>query len=598
MLKLASSEFRIGPAFDAAVCAPSHTVTELCPPSRVSRTLTFSNYFPGVAFAARQRNVCVGPMGEVTAEMIERGRGTDKREHQQRRQIAARVRDIREKLTSSGTGHRAFDVELLDEFAQSRVVSAPATLGLSITIAAISSFWAPIPYVLLWLTLVAAAALMSYGLADRYLKLPEPTPSILHWQRRFAVAEAAQGVSWALIAALLAGVSDPTARLFVLMVLLLASAMNTMLSSAQPPAVYAGLMPVSLTIVIFMYSTNGHGTTPLTILAAIALICLIVLAKRLYSNALNAMILRKEKDLLIAELEQEKASSDEARRRAEEANLAKSRFLATMSHELRTPLNAILGFSEVMKGELFGPHTVPSYKNYSQDIHNSGEHLLMLINEILDLSRVEAGRYELKEESVSLAAVVEDCTHLLSLRAKKREIAVVEQVEAGLPRIWADERAMRQVVLNLLTNAIKFTPQGGTITIKVGWTGGGGQYVAIKDTGPGIPPEEIPVVLSSFGRGTMAQKNADEGSGLGLPIVKGLIELHGGTFTLKSEVRVGTEVIFILPPNRVMAGLAQLGDEPEPEKKPLVPAAPRTDAGLSGFEKAKARIGLRRRPAA
>ena len=336
---------------------------------------------------------------------------------------------------------------------------------------------------------------------------------------------------------------------------------------------------------------------PLTILAAISLLCLIVLAKRLYSNSVSAMLLRKEKDLLIAELEQAKAGSDEARLRAEEASLAKSRFLATMSHELRTPLNAILGFSEVMKGELFGPHSVPSYKSYSNDIHNSGEHLLMLINEILDLSRVEAGRYELKEESVSLAGVVEDCTHLLSLRAKKREIIVVEQVEEGLPRVWADERAMRQVTLNLLTNAIKFTPQGGAITIKVGWTGGGGQYVSIRDTGPGIPPEEIPIVLSSFGRGTMAQKNADEGSGLGLPIVKGLVEMHGGTFTLKSEVRVGTEVIFILPPQRVMDTLPQLGGEDDIESGQTNQELQGTGA-LSGIAKARARMGLLRRPAA
>ena len=125
------------------------------------------------------------------------------------------------------------------------------------------------------------------------------------------------------------------------------------------------------------------------------------------------MSFQAEKDALIGELEQAKLNSDEARRRAESANLAKSRFLATMSHELRTPLNAILGFSEVMKSELFGAHSVPAYKEYSADIHASGQHLLMLINEILDLSRVEAGRYELNEESVSLDDVVEDCLHLL-----------------------------------------------------------------------------------------------------------------------------------------------------------------------------------------
>ena len=141
-----------------------------------------------------------------------------------------------------------------------------------------------------------------------------------------------------------------------------------------------------------------------------------------------------------------------------------------MSHELRTPLNAILGFSEVMKSELFGPHAIDAYRDYSNDIHTSGQHLLMLINEILDLSRVEAGRYELKEEAVLLAGVIEDCRHLLTLRAKKRGVTMSEIIEPNMPRIWADERAMRQIALNLLTNAIKFTPQGGQVTIKVGWT--------------------------------------------------------------------------------------------------------------------------------
>ncbi|MGH6793927.1 MAG: sensor histidine kinase, partial [Methylocella sp.] len=233
-------------------------------------------------------------------------------------------------------------------------------------------------------------------------------------------------------------------------------------------------------------------------------------------------------------------------------NLAKSRFLATMSHELRTPLNAILGFSEVMKGELFGSHAVGSYKEYSNDIHASGQHLLMLINEILDLSRIEAGRFDLKEEAVVLPRIVEDCRHLLGLRAKKRRIAIKKAVEPDLPRIWADERAIRQVILNLLSNAIKFTPQGGTIKIRIGWTVSGGQYVAVQDSGPGIPEDEIPIVMSSFGRGALAQKNAEEGSGLGLPIVKGLVELHGGSFTLKSKLREGTEVIVIFPPERVM----------------------------------------------
>ena len=273
----------------------------------------------------------------------------------------------------------------------------------------------------------------------------------------------------------------------------------------------------------------------------------------LHSTTLATLEARAEKDALIGELEQAKAISDEARHRAESANVAKSRFLAQMSHELRTPLNAILGFSEVMKSEIFGAHAVPVYKEYSADIHNSGVHLLNLINEILDLSRIEAGRYELNEEAVSLVHVVADCHHLLKLRATSRGITIHEVFEQGMPRIWGDERATRQIVLNLLSNSIKFTPQGGEIWLKVGWTASGGQYLSVKDTGSGIAEDEIPIVLASFGQGSNSIKSAEQGAGLGLPIAKSLIDMHGGTFTLKSKLRIGTEVIVTFPPERVMS---------------------------------------------
>ena len=142
----------------------------------------------------------------------------------------------------------------------------------------------------------------------------------------------------------------------------------------------------------------------------------------------------------------------EKNRQLEMASQNKSQFVSSMSHELRTPLNAILGFSEVMKSEVFGQHTVPTYKEYAADIHNSGVHLLNLINEILDLSRIEAGRYELNEEAVSLVHVVADCHHLLKLRASNRGITIHEVFEQNMPRIWGDERAVRQIVLNLLSN--------------------------------------------------------------------------------------------------------------------------------------------------
>jgi two-component system cell cycle sensor histidine kinase PleC len=248
-----------------------------------------------------------------------------------------------------------------------------------------------------------------------------------------------------------------------------------------------------------------------------------------------------------------------------------------MSHELRTPLNAILGFSEVMKNEIFG-RIPPSYKDYAADIHQSGVHLLGLINEILDLSRVEAGRYELNEQTIDLCSVVEDCHRLLKLRASSRSITIHTRFEPDMPRLWADERAVRQICLNLLSNAIKFTPQGGEVWLKAGWTASGGQYVSVRDNGPGIPEHEIPIVLDTFGQGSNAIKSAEQGAGLGLPIVRSLIELHGGTFVLKSKLREGTEVIVTFPPERVMSVLERIDEappmQPRPDMTSAEPAAP------------------------
>ena len=267
------------------------------------------------------------------------------------------------------------------------------------------------------------------------------------------------------------------------------------------------------------------------------------------------MSFRREVDGLIAELETAKSMSDEARRRAEEANLAKSRFLASMSHELRTPLNAILGFSEVMANEVLGSMNNQTYRDYAHDIHGSGQHLLDVINEILDLSRIEAGRYQLNEEPVTVLNTVEECCRLMELKARNKGIRIVKQFESVLPRLFADERAVRQITLNLLSNAVKFTGSGGEILVRVGWTAGGGQYVSVKDNGPGIPEDEIPIVLSAFGQGSIAIKSAEQGTGLGLPIVQGLLAMLGGELQLHSRLREGTEAIAIFPPSRVMEAL-------------------------------------------
>jgi two-component system cell cycle sensor histidine kinase PleC len=496
-------------------------------------------------------------MSDVIAEMIARGRFAEARSPERRR-MADRVRETRERLTASEAGATLFDFAMLRLYAEGRKAALWPQIVLCLAVGGMAVAWAPPAFVACWLVQALSAVGVAGWTATLFLRQGGRVRSAGNWRRLFVAAETANGLSWAIFAVMMIGVADPWATTFAVAAFMLAAAIHTVVTAFVPTAVYAALAPIALATLLFLRPVSLRGpAAPLTLLVLGALLYFLALARRIYASQLASLALQTEKDILIDELEQARRHSDEARRRAEDASLAKSRFLATMSHELRTPLNAILGFSEVMKSELFGPHAVPAYRDYSGDIHASGEHLLTLINEILDLSRVEAGRYELKEEAVPLPGVIEDCRHLLTMRAKQRGVVVSETVERDMPRLWADERALRQIVLNLLTNAIKFTPQGGQVLVKVGWTMAGGQYFSVKDNGPGIPEDEIPVIMSSFGRGSMALQNAEEGTGLGLPIVKGLVELHGGVFTLRSKLREGTEVVVVFPPERVMNALPQ-----------------------------------------
>jgi two-component system, cell cycle sensor histidine kinase PleC len=499
-------------------------------------------------------------MGEVGAQTTGAGGRGDPDVASRRRKMSAFLRRARQSLSDADAipTHSAAMVRLFAEINRS---AAPMLGVIALAICATALAWLGAGPLATWATFIFSAIAIVYALPIAFLDSSEAEKAGGGWRRKFVLATAFCGASWAYLVVALLQSGEQDAVAFGIVVMLLVSTVMSLLAAAIPAAYVAGMLPMILGV-IFLYAPRLQGAAlPAAALAIGVIGYFLVVVHRLHAVAARNVSFQAEKDSLIAELEQAKLNSDEARRRAESANLAKSRFLATMSHELRTPLNAILGFSEVMKGELFGPHGVPAYKEYSSDIHASGQHLLMLINEILDLSRVEAGRYELNEEPVSLPDVVQECRRLLSMRAKSRNLVITETLDNELPRIWADERAVRQVTLNLLTNAIKFTPQGGSIVIKVGWTRNGGQYLSIQDTGPGIPPEEIPIVLSSFGRGSLANKNAEEGTGLGLPIVKGLVELHGGQFRLTSKLRQGTEAVVIFPPERVMDALPAL--EPE-----------------------------------
>jgi two-component system cell cycle sensor histidine kinase PleC len=481
------------------------------------------------------------------------------------------VQEAREKLTYKSGGKPEFEYELLLMFVRNELSAAVTTPLLAVIVAMGAMFWAPPRDLLIWLGTVFVAKGILIALCRQFINAPRDDTQTPMWRAKITAAEFLYGVSWAGVAFISPDTQGEAAHTFIFASLLVVISMRMLFASTVLPIVYAGTLPMTVAIVIRFALLDNPFYWAMAAMAVGVHIYFIWLTNGLNATVLAMLEFRAEKDALIAELEQSKSVSEEARLRAEEANLAKSRFLATMSHELRTPLNAILGFSEIMRAEILGPHNNPTYKEYANDIHESGQHLLNLINEILDISRIEAGRYELHEAPLDLAGVVEDCHRLMRLRAENKGLKIVESFEPNLPQLWADERAIRQICLNLLSNAIKFTPTGGTVTLKIGRTGTGGQFLSVKDTGPGIPESEIPRVLKSFGQGSLAHQTAEGGTGLGLPITKGLTELHDGAFELKSKLRYGTEVIITFPRKRVMEALPRV-----PEPRELQPERART----------------------
>ena len=236
----------------------------------------------------------------------------------------------------------------------------------------------------------------------------------------------------------------------------------------------------------------------------------------------------------------------EAKVKAEGANAAKSEFLANMSHELRTPLNAIIGFSEMMTANMFGPLGDARYAEYAQDIHASGQHLLALINDILDMAKIEAGKVTLRPERLDVAELIEDSVRLVRTRVEAGAIKLVLDVQPGLPELVADERAIKQVLLNLLSNAVKFTPAGGRVTVGARLEGERVR-LEVRDTGIGISEEDLSRLGRPFEQAESQQSKTVQGTGLGLALVKALTALHEGEFQLASEPGVGTTAAVLLP---------------------------------------------------
>ncbi len=237
---------------------------------------------------------------------------------------------------------------------------------------------------------------------------------------------------------------------------------------------------------------------------------------------------------------------------ADFANRSKTEFLANMSHELRTPLNAIIGFSEIIRDQLFGSVGQEQYVEYAGDIHDSGHLLLSLINDILDMSKIEAGKRELAETVMSVEDVVRSVSRLVAARAKAGKVRLTVSIPSVFPFFRAEERAIKQILTNLMTNAIKFTPEGGMVALTAQLNADEDMVIRVKDTGIGMSAEEIPIAMSPFGQIESALSRKNQGTGLGLPLTRALVELHGGTLALESEVGKGTTVSLTFPKTRLI----------------------------------------------
>jgi two-component system cell cycle sensor histidine kinase PleC len=340
----------------------------------------------------------------------------------------------------------------------------------------------------------------------------------------------------------------------MLLVLVLACSMaGTIALCASHPAIAVATLTIHAAFLIGPAAlAHDHLDTMLALLGGMFTV---LISGQLFTLSIGTgklLLLEHERTQLVHNLRAAKSESDRERGLAKSAGRAKSQFLSNMNHELRTPMNAILGFSEIIQSKAFG-NDVEKYVEYAGIIHDSGKHLLSLIDDMLDLAKIEAGKLSLKEADVDLCYVIENAIANQEVVARQAQLTLSMRIARGLPRIFADERGIRQIVVNLLSNAIKFTPPEGHVTVFARAEADGGIAFGVEDTGVGIAAEDRDHVFERFGHGRHDITMDKKGTGLGLAIVKGFAEAHDGNVMLESKIGDGTRVTVHIPVDRVIA---------------------------------------------
>ncbi len=379
------------------------------------------------------------------------------------------------------------------------------------------------------------------------------TPS--QWVGAATVAYFLFTISWSSLGFLLWVPHNDLNHMLILLIVACTLAGNSALVGATWPLTVNGYAVYGLSLIVLPLREGGLIYDCVSVMAFLYVCYLAHMSRQIYATARDMLLLRDDKSGLIEALARSKTESDDARVRAESASRAKSEFLANMSHELRTPLNAIIGFAEIIHGNVLG-RDPEKHMEYAKLIGQSGHHLLELINDILDLAKIEAGGLELRESNIDLARLIDECVEMMQPRAAEGRIKLLTDFAAEMPFLLADERALRQVLLNLLSNAVKFTQAGGSVTV-FGRLQQNSIVFGVRDTGLGISQEDQARVFQSFGQGRHDVVTADKGTGLGLPIVKGLANAHGGSVELFSEEGRGTCVTIFLPASRSVSRLRQ-----------------------------------------